>query len=766
MKTILRILSAGLSACAFSLVLTASTEPGILWEIKILEAPRMNLNDVAHNGSGRMIAVGDVGTIRVSDNHGASWVTKDSDVSLDLEAVAWTGSRWVAVGGFSTETCMILNSVDGEEWSTTCLLGMPGLNGVAANPTTTVVVGENNMTAHSTNLVAWSASSGGSYDFADAVWTGVRFVAVGDHGLVKTSPDGVTWTPRTNGLTADMYLNSVTWTGSNVVAAGVDWSTGKPLILTSPEGIDWTAPSMAGFPDFHLEAIAWTGSSLVAMGDAGHTLTSPDGAAWSHYQIAGNIYVRGLCWDGSHLVAVGYGGTVIETMESAPDEPSDWAILSPENLAPFLTDIATGEVSAVNRAVVVGGWSTVLTSDNEFNSFTTQTSGTSDHLNGITATTLPATRFIAVGGRGAIITSPDAVTWTTKTSGTTNDLYAVDWFKPIGLGGTTFAVAAGFDGTILTSTNTTTWFPQSTPTTQALRNIAVGSVFVKPDVTRRIVAVGSSGTIIYSSDGVTWHTASDPGTSHNLNGVAAREYGFVAVGDNGLILTSANGIDWTTRTSGTSARLYGVTWTGSQIVVTGTNGVVLTSPDSGINWTRRYRPGSMAWNAVAALDSGRLAAVGTYGMIATSDPAMDFADWITAESPPSGQDGPDDDPNGDGITNLLAYGLGIPAVAPTDAEDFATLPRLVQPGPGRPMIVRIRPANSPLGDIAYIAETSTTLEPGAWTEVLRHLPGQPCGTGSVELMMSGSSDYVFLIFPESIGDRDRYFTRLRIEQTP
>ncbi len=153
-------------------------------------------------------------------------------------------------------------------------------------------------------------------------------------------------------------------------------------------------------------------------------------------------------------------------------------------------------------------------------------------------------------------------------------------------------------------------------------------------------------------------------------------------------------------------------------------------------------------------------------MIITSGPTPDFHDWITAQSPPPGQDGPDDDPNHDGVSNLLACALDIPAVAPPDADDFARLLRVGIPGPDWPMIVGLRPMPIPVGDIAYIIETSPTMEPGSWTEALRRLPGQSGGTGRIDVSIPVSGEEMLLMFPETIGCCNRYFTRLRVEQTP
>jgi hypothetical protein len=59
---------------------------------------------------------------------------------------------------------------------------------------------------------------------------------------------------------------------------------------------------------------------------------------------------------------------------------------------------------------------------------------------------------------------------------------------------------------------------------------------------------------------------------------------WVAVGESGTIQTSTTGLDWTTRTSGTTNNLNGITWTGTEFTVVGDNNTVITSSD-GISWS-------------------------------------------------------------------------------------------------------------------------------------------------------------------------------------
>ena len=73
------------------------------------------------------------------------------------------------------------------------------------------------------------------------------------------------------------------------------------------------------------------------------------------------------------------------------------------------------------------------------------------------------------------------------------------------------------------------------------------------------VAVGNSGTILTSSDGISW-TSRTSGTSSGIEGVTYANSTFVAVGNGMIILTSTDGTSWTSRSSGINRDLYGITY--------------------------------------------------------------------------------------------------------------------------------------------------------------------------------------------------------------
>ena len=210
--------------------------------------------------------------------------------------------------------------------------------------------------------------------------------------------------------------------------------------------------------------------------------------------------------------------------------------------------------------------------------------------------------------------------WKAVYSGTSQGLHDVVW------GGGRF-VAVGSNGAIVTSPDGITWTAADrvAPRFVALLNVAWGG--------GRFVAVGNEGsfenegTVLYSIDGISW-TATDSSTSEVFSGVAWGGGRFVVVGRNGTIVTSPDGITWTSTDSGTSRYLLNVAWGAGRFVVVGANGTILTSPD-GITWASTDS-GISQWLWNVAWSGGRFFALGGAGRVLYS---IDGAVWTDASLP-------------------------------------------------------------------------------------------------------------------------------------
>jgi photosystem II stability/assembly factor-like uncharacterized protein len=303
----------------------------------------------------------------------------------------------------------------------------------------------------------------------------------------------------------------------------------------APEGTKWTKRT-SGTGNGLIFPI-WDGKQIVVAGNSGLILTSPDGINWTTYTTETQECLNCVIWTGSKYVCVGDDGVILTSTDS-----KTWTMQNSSTTYSLQSVVWTG-----TQYVAVGGY--------------IRDSGTN---------------------YGCLLTSPDAVTWTSHSVGS-GIWYCLAWNGKI-------MVGAGFDYDYTTvsdystsflnmSHNGTEWSPCSTyiPSEASLTSIIwTGSQFV---------AVGGCRSSTYdnyssaytSSDGLTW-TESTIRTMSFISAVTWTDNTYVAVGNDGMIYTSQDADYWTSRESGTTDHLFGVTWTGSQLVAVGYGGLILTSP--------------------------------------------------------------------------------------------------------------------------------------------------------------------------------------------
>jgi hypothetical protein len=135
--------------------------------------------------------------------------------------------------------------------------------------------------------------------------------------------------------------------------------------------------------------------------------------------------------------------------------------------------------------------------------------------------------YVVYGSAGKLYTSPDGITWTSRTSG----FGSTTIFKVIYAN--SLWVAVGNNGTITTSTDGITWTARtSNMSTNAIRDVIyANSLFVA------VGAGGGStntGGITYSTDGITWTRKSQSLT------VGTTYYGVIYNGTNWIVAASAS----------------------------------------------------------------------------------------------------------------------------------------------------------------------------------------------------------------------------------
>lgn len=464
------------------------------------------------------IAVGDAGYIATSTN-GISWNILDpAPTTSSLYGVSWLNGRFYAVG----EAGIILSSVDGLDWviATTPAYSFD-LKSIAwngKNDADALYVATGYGTAFTSNDGdIWVQASEPPPGYNDSVaWGGGTancFVAVGLSNHIFSSPDGEIWTRRfldADPVYAQLDLDEVVWTGTRFVAVGQ-----KGTILASLDGATWSM--IASGAD--LRGLAHDGNRFIAVGDNGRVAISSNADTWEYRHTGDDShYPFDLVWDGSRYLAVGQtyslrsndlsswqasweGATSVDTavvwdgsqfvkttdygiltwngvtMYSGTSDPWwKWSLFDSSYPYPNLRDIFwTG-----SQFVAVGYNGRLYTSPDatESSTWTEQTSGTTSNLQAVTE---GSGRFVAVGAEGTIITSDDGgVTWDTQISDVNTTIYDVTWT------GSRF-VAVGYSGLILTSTDGISWASDNHGNDILYRVLNNGS---------DTVIVGAKGTII------------------------------------------------------------------------------------------------------------------------------------------------------------------------------------------------------------------------------------------------------------------------------
>lgn len=322
----------------------------------------------AYTGS-RFVICGDSGKISYDTDGQGSWSAVTPLTTLGLRGVDYSNSKCVIVG----EGALRLTSADGITWA---LSGsqMAGqlATCVATDGTTTVVAGAIGTLVSSTDLSTWtSRSSGiGANTIYDVVF-GARFLAVGDVNF-SSSADGASWSSYTSPLGADS-CRGATYGNGVYVAVG---ATAKLYTSSTALTGSWTSRT-SGFTADLIYAAAYADvagtHTFVAVGAAGKIASSTDGSAttWTLRTSPTATALTSVTHGGGKFVAVG------------------------GDIGAYSTDGVTWHPMSMPAGY---SWQRVC------------------YGGGI---------FVAVALTGKIATSPNGITWTLQTSGTTIGFYGV-----------------------------------------------------------------------------------------------------------------------------------------------------------------------------------------------------------------------------------------------------------------------------------------------------------------------------------------------------
>lgn len=470
-------------------------------------------------GNGTWVSVNGYKSVSSVDG-GITWTTIPALAPYSLYGITYQNGTFVAVGWSGT----ILTSSDGTTWTSRTSGTTQKLAAVAFGGGTFVAVGNNGTVVTSTNATTWSVKpSGGTVSLSGVAYGNGTFVAVGGFGAgpIVSKDNGNSWTAASFGQ--PLYgsyqyaaMNAVAYGNGMFLAAGQDG-----YIVSSPDGTSWTplSTSQMGMPFTELKAIAFSGSTAIVVGEGGLVITSPDGSAWT--KRAGDFLSAGL--GNAAFQTVTYGNGVFmaagNSIAASTDGGRTW---TPRNAPPGLF---YGSTFGDGIFMEAGYWGAIFTSTDNGNTWTSRTSGTGNQLNAVDFD--PGDHsFWAVGKSNTIIRSLDGgATWNSMTAAVPasvsqiRKLYGIsaaasagpDWNDSrdctSGGGYTRNRVIVGDGGTIAVSDNGGFPSPVSSGVTEDLK--AVNEEYSAEHLGGKtydwMIAVGNNCTILISTDcGKTW----------------------------------------------------------------------------------------------------------------------------------------------------------------------------------------------------------------------------------------------------------------------
>lgn len=511
-----------------------------------------------------IVAVGISGTIFVSED-GLNWEHALSlGGGLYLEDVVWTGTRFVAVGGYSLglgepayHPGVIYASDDGWNWEKVFEAEGTIFHNVHFNGSQVLAVGFNGMTAVSPDGIHWTANGILGFpdcELFDVAWNGSVYVAVGIDGYfnplrhILVSTDGVNWTEPDLSNVYYCGLYSVIWHDNRFLVFGGYLLGGRGYLFSSPDGLEWTVePSPPS--DIVSESIV-SPEGIIGVMDDGIIVRSPDGSTWTETQgVPVEESLNDLAAFQGKYVAVGENGaTTLSSDGTHWESVTTWALDFVDS--DDIEDVCFAE----GTTVVTNGFGEVFRSADFLTWQKTAEFGVPvfaiERLNDA---------FWIVGDYGLIARSCDGIDWEIRHAGSDGDYFG------IASNGSTL-VAVGMDvwdgdAQIATSTDGFSW---NETKYDDLEGLALLSVCWTGN---RFLVVGE-GLIASSPDGYSWTFEPQDFRFRRekiiSNGVKTLMIGW-ELNSPQISVSDDHGLSWETIEG--DATLRDIDWTGDRFVI-------------------------------------------------------------------------------------------------------------------------------------------------------------------------------------------------------
>lgn len=413
--------------------------------------------------------------------------------------------------------------------------------------------------------------------FLSGTYGASKYFLTGSFSQVVTSTDALTWQTKLPNISSPAAnMGNILTYSSGFVGGG---SSG--LMVTSTDGNFWTGQNTNLLTNIY--SLNHGNSIYVAGSTLGQIITSTDAVTWTARTASTTSIVQALVY-GLQWVLAGEGGMVKTSTDAI-----SW------------TAQTTGSTSSLfsltygNSLYLVGGVGGAMLTSTDAVTWTARTSQTTSTISTITFGTV----FAYGAGGGRIASSTDATTWTNRTSQTTSSILCMIFANSL-------YVYSTLGGGIGTSTDATTWTARTSGVATDLPGLAYDGALYH--------ATGNN-VHITSTDAITWTAAVQFPVSQSLTAALFAGGLFVAAGTGGVMATSTDAFTWTSRTTGTTASIFGLAFGAGVYAYAANSGLVASSTDA-ITWTARS---SFTTQTLSALSFGTIfVASGAQGTVVTS----------------------------------------------------------------------------------------------------------------------------------------------------